>query len=100
MVRKIFIERAVPVFVMVSMAVWFFVQHANGLGAFFLSVAAFLVLVSWVNQLRDSDQQNQLPGAPSPSLSTRLMELDEALRAGLITQQDYEKKRADIIGAA
>jgi hypothetical protein len=44
------------------------------------------------------------PAAPSPnsppsSLSTRLAQLDEALRAGLITQQDYDKKRADIIAS-
>jgi hypothetical protein len=44
-------------------------------------------------------QQNQ-PHAAPPSLSSRLTQLDEALRAGLITQQDYDKKRADIIASA
>ena len=43
-------------------------------------------------------QQNQPPAAPS--LSTRLAQLDEALQSGLITQQDYAKKRADIIASA
>jgi Short C-terminal domain len=33
-------------------------------------------------------------------LSTRLAQLDDALQAGLITQQDYDKKRADIIASA
>ena len=44
-------------------------------------------------------QQNQPPAAPRPSLSTRLTQLDDALRAGLITQQDYGKKRAEIIAS-
>jgi hypothetical protein len=43
-------------------------------------------------------QQYQPP--PPASLTTRLTQLDEALRAGLITQQDYDKKRADIIASA
>jgi hypothetical protein len=43
-------------------------------------------------------QQYQPP--PPASLSSRLTQLDEALRAGLITQQDYDKKRADIIASA
>jgi hypothetical protein len=45
-------------------------------------------------------QQNQPPAAGPASLSTRLTQLDEALRAGLISQQDYDKKRADIIASA
>jgi hypothetical protein len=45
-------------------------------------------------------QQNQPPPAPPASLSTRLTQLDEALRADLITRQDYDKKRADIIASA
>jgi hypothetical protein len=40
------------------------------------------------------------PTAPLPSLSTRLTHLDDALQAGLITQQDFDKKRADIIASA
>jgi hypothetical protein len=44
-------------------------------------------------------QQNQRP-AGAPSLSARLTQLDEALHQGLITQQVYDKKRADIIASA
>jgi hypothetical protein len=44
-------------------------------------------------------QQNAPAAAPPPSLSTRLTQLDEALQAGLITQQDYDKKRADVIAS-
>jgi hypothetical protein len=44
-------------------------------------------------------QQNQ-PPAGAPSLSARLTQLDEALHQGLITQQVYDKKRADIIASA
>ena len=43
-------------------------------------------------------QQNPPPAAPR-SLSTRLAELDEALRAGQITQQDYAKARAAILAS-
>lgn len=39
------------------------------------------------------------PTALLPSLSTRLTQLDDALQAGLITQQDYDKKRAEIIAS-
>jgi hypothetical protein len=41
-------------------------------------------------------QQNR----PPPSLSTRLAQLDAALQAGHINQQEHAKKRADIIGSA
>jgi hypothetical protein len=44
-------------------------------------------------------QQNQPPAAAPPSLSTRLTQLDDALQVGLITQQDYAKKRAEIIAS-
>jgi len=49
--------------------------------------------------LRNTQQKQPAPASPA-SLSTRLRQLDEALRAGLITQQDYDKKRADIIASA
>lgn len=51
-------------------------------------------------QLAPPVQQNQQPAAPARSLSTRLAQLDEAMQAGLITQQDYAKKRAEIIDSA
>jgi hypothetical protein len=44
--------------------------------------------------------QQQAPPAAPPSLSTRLTQLDDALHAGLITQQDYAQKRAEIIASA
>jgi hypothetical protein len=104
MVRKNFIKRAVMVFVLdVSLALLMFALHNTWLGVFLLVVAASVVLITWVKlryQLRYREQQNQLPAVPPPSLYTRLAELDEALRAGLITQQDYEKRRANIIASA
>jgi hypothetical protein len=50
------------------------------------------------NALRNA-QQNPPPAAPA-SLSARLAQLDDALQAGLITRQIYEKKRSDIIASA
>lgn len=44
-------------------------------------------------------QQNQQPAATAPSFSARLTDLNDALQAGLITQQEYAKKRADILGS-
>jgi hypothetical protein len=37
------------------------------------------------------------PPAVPPSLSTQLTDLNDALQAGLITEQEYAKKRADIV---
>ena len=48
--------------------------------------------------LRNTRQQAP-PAAPA-SLASRLTQLDDALKAGLITQQDHAKKRADIIASA
>jgi uncharacterized protein YpmS len=44
--------------------------------------------------------QQNAPPAARRSLSTRLAELDDALRAGQITEQDHAKARADIIASA
>ena len=49
--------------------------------------------------LRNTQQQNQPPAVPPPSLSTRLAQLDDALKAGQLTQQEYAKARAAIIAS-
>ncbi len=44
-------------------------------------------------------QQNQPPPAPPPSLSTRLAQLDSAMQAGQLTEQEYAKARAAILAS-
>jgi cell division protein FtsL len=51
-----------------------------------------IAMVEALNQA----QQNK-PHAAPPSLSTQLADLNEALQSGLITQEEYAKKRASII---
>jgi hypothetical protein len=43
-------------------------------------------------------QQNAPPAVP-PSLSTRLAQLDAAMKAGQVTQQEYAKARAAILAS-
>jgi hypothetical protein len=49
---------------------------------------------------RRNRQHPQAPPAAMSGLSTQLAQLNDALQAGLITQQEYAKKRADVIASA
>jgi hypothetical protein len=48
----------------------------------------------------DGDSPSQTPGAPAsppPSAAERLLRLKELLEKGLITQEEYDKRRQEIL---
>lgn len=49
--------------------------------------------------IEDALRNTQRNASPPPSLTTRLAELDAALQAGQISQQEYAKARAAILAS-